>query len=174
MFAFKNTITLFSPRPQGHYSFMHKNRMNKHTIFTKSLFKSHYTTITVKNDWNTITNFLRTKTIPNFEKFLDEVKNSGNNDNENTVTELVRYSKIIQNITNQSFYDIESAKSSRKIQKDFIEEASSWYLYANEVKIIISKESFSIDVMDSIENISICIDKFNQDVFNFTNSHLYK
>ena len=174
MFSFKNTITSFYPRPQGRYSFIHKNRMIENTVFSISRFKSHYTTITVKDDWNTITNFLRTNTIPNFEKFINEVKNSGNIDNENTVTELVRYSKIIQNITHQSFYDIESAKSSRKIQKDFIEEASSCYLYANEVKIIISKESFSINVMDSIDNISICIDKFNQDVFNFTNSHLYK
>lgn len=137
-------------------------------------FKSYHTSITDKDDWNTITNHIQKKCIPHFENFLVQVKNTGDVNGINNVTDLIRCSKIIEISMIQAMNDIEYAKSSSKIQRDFIEGASSWYLLANEVKTNFPDKSISIDVKDSMENITVCIDKFNNVIFNFTNSHLPK
>ena len=177
MFALKNIISPLSPRSQGVCRpFLHTYTMVSRIITTIPIshFKSYYTTITDKDDWNTITNCLRTNCIPTFENFLAEVENKGDTNRAKKITDLIRYSKIIQTTVIRALTDIESAKSSRMIQRDFIEGASSWYLSVEEVKSDAPSESVPIHVTESMENISVCIDKFNQVVFDFTNSYLPK
>lgn len=172
MFALKNIMSPSSIKPQYRPS-IHTHKMIN-SIVTIPNFKSYHIKITNKDDWNTITNCLQTNCIPTFENLLTQIENNGNTNGARKVTELVQYSKIIQSTVIRALNDIESAKSSRTIQRDFIEGASSWYLSVKEVKTNVPNELISLEVTDSMENISICIDKFNQVVFNFTNSHLSK